>query len=154
MYQTADGKKKFGSAYVGKRYDENHKEAATEEPVDEKDTKKKLGKVLSDKSGELAEEMGEKQDNPQEEEQEHPVVAQHGKAKSVHINHDHAANRHHVTSVHEDGHTNESDHESAEDAHGEGRKLAGLSAGPEAESEPTPGEGGGMEEDGFDMPSL
>jgi len=152
MYHTADGKKKFGSAFAGKRYDREH---SAEEPSNEKDAKKKLGNVLEDKSEDLKHEAGESKEfeaGEQEGMKEvHPVVAQHGKANSVHIKHDHVAKKHHVTSVHEDGHTNESDHSSDMEAHDEGRKLAGVAGEPEGSPEE---QGGGMEEDGFEMPSL
>lgn len=67
------------------------------------------------------------------------VVAEHGPANAVHVTHDHAANKHHVHSEHEDGHATESDHGSADEAHDHAKALATDSA--------APGEGGGMMDD-------
>lgn len=153
-YSTADGKRKFGSSYVAKRYDAAH----SEEPSDEKDAKKKLGNVLEDKAADLAEETGEKKNNPAEEKgEQHPVVAQHGKANSVHIKHDHVANKHHVTSTHDDGHTNESDHQTSEEAHKEGMALSGVQSPDMSADEQDAdlrGNQGSIEDDGFEMPGL
>lgn len=154
MYQTADGKKKFGSRFVGKRYDDAHSE-----PTSEKDAKKKLGNVLEDKAGDLAKESGapDMAGDGAKDVSQHPVVAGHGKAKDVHIQHDHAANKHHVTSTHEDGYTNESDHATPEEAHAEGSKLAGVQT-PDMESDEQDanlrGNHGSIEDDGFEMPGL
>jgi hypothetical protein len=52
------------------------------------------------------------------------VVAEHGPANDVHVTHDHAANKHHVSSTHEDGHQDESDHGSVEEAHDHAKALA------------------------------
>ena len=154
-YTTADGKKKFGSSYVGKRYDAAH----SEEPSDEKDAKKKLGNVLEDKAGDLAKEAGSEDmaGEGKKDVSQHPVVAQHGKATTVHIKHDHTANKHHVTSTHEDGHTNESDHVSDVEAHAEGSKLAGVPTpdmGAEEQDADLHGNHGAIEDDGFEMPGL
>lgn len=157
MQQTKDGKKKFGSAFVAKRYDEAH----SEEPSDEKGAKKKLGNVLEDRKNDLAEEVGEKNDSPKEEQGEgetHPVVSEHGPATDVHIHHDHKNNKHTVTSHHEDGHTNVSDHEDAQTAHQEGGKLANVSLkkSGEAEDQQLAESEGGNDSvpDGFEMPPL
>jgi hypothetical protein len=149
MYTTKSGRK-FGSAFVGRRHDQTEAE-----PSDEKGMKKKLGSALSDKVGELGEELGEKQDNAAEEAKEHPVVTQHGKATTVHIKHDHAANKHHVTSTHEDGYTDESDHEDAGSAHKHAAALAGVEKPEMAPEEQDANlNEGGVESDGFDMPGL
>jgi hypothetical protein len=62
------------------------------------------------------------------------VVAEHGPANDVHITHDHAAGKHHVTSTHEDGHVHESEHASAEEA-GEHAKMLGSGGGEEQPDE-------------------
>lgn len=52
------------------------------------------------------------------------VVAEHGPANDVHVTHDHATGKHHVTSTHEDGHVEESDHGSAAEAHDHAKALS------------------------------
>lgn len=161
MYSTADGKKKFGSRFVGRKYDEMHAKDA--EPTSEKDAKKRMGNVLEDRANDLAEESGANDSGRNDmagegdkDISQHPVVKEHGKATSVHIKHDHSANQHHVTSQHEDGHMNESDHDNAEDAHHEGMKLSGVETPEEEVGEPETDSmnTSGSESDGFDMPSL
>jgi hypothetical protein len=56
------------------------------------------------------------------------IANEHGPATEVHMTHDHDMGVHHVSSVHPDGHTHESDHGSAEEAHEHGKKLAGVGA--------------------------
>jgi uncharacterized protein YwqG len=122
MYQAKDGKK-FGSKFAGRKYDSVH---GGEEKMDEKHEEAEKPEF----------EMGEKEgaEEGKDEQEMHPVVAEHGKAHKVHIHHDHARGKHHVTTMHEDGHVNESDHASAQEAHGEGAKLAGVEA-PSQENE-------------------
>ena len=80
------------------------------------------------------------------------VVAAHGKASSVHITHDHAANKHSVTSTHPDGHVHHSEHASAQEANEAGSQLGGAgNSEPEGQEQ---AEGGAPESDGFNMPSL
>lgn len=119
MYQSKDGKKKFGSKFAGRRYDSFH---GGDENMDAKHEAAETPEF----------EAGEKEGA--EEKDMHPVVAQHGKAHKVHIHHNHAQGKHHVTTMHEDGHVNESDHETPEEAHSEGMKLAGVQT-PEADKE-------------------
>lgn len=70
------------------------------------------------------------------EEQDGGAVAQeHGPAVEVNVTHEHEIGSHHVRSAHPDGHTHESDHGSAEEAHEHGKKLAGIGAA-EAHAEP------------------
>ena len=115
MFQSkTDPSRKFGSAFRGRKFDSMHAGPSAEHEAKE--------------NPEF--EAGEKEGK----EEVHPVVAEHGKAHKVHIKHDHAGNKHHVTSMHEDGHVNESDHASAQEAHDEGAKLAGAEA-PSQESE-------------------
>lgn len=54
------------------------------------------------------------------------VAAEHGPAHEVHMMHDHEGGRHHVMSMHPDGHQHESEHGSVEEAHEHGKKLAGA----------------------------
>jgi hypothetical protein len=94
---------------------------------------KPMAKSMGNPTGEL----------PAEDEQDpHAVVAEHGKASEVHIEHDHEMGAHHVHSIHEDGHEHHSDHASAEEAHEHAKNLA-LD---DAEHEEPEGE----EEDGWD----
>src|SRR6185437_1981343 len=53
------------------------------------------------------------------------VVAQHGPAEKVEIEHDHAAGKHHVTS-HHGGKKHHSEHGSAAEAHMHGAQAAGV----------------------------
>lgn len=63
------------------------------------------------------------------EEQDGSAVAeQHGPAVQVSVEHEHEMGVHHVSSQHPDGHQHHSDHNSAEEAHEHGKKLAGLGA--------------------------
>jgi hypothetical protein len=48
------------------------------------------------------------------------------RAREAHITHDHAAGRHHVHLVHEDGTESHSDHASAEEAHMQAANGAGV----------------------------
>lgn len=68
------------------------------------------------------------------------VAMEHGPANEVHMQHDHAAGKHHVHSMHPDGHEHHSDHGSAEEAHEHGKDLASDGGG-----EMGGGDCGGME---------
>lgn len=128
MFEAKDGKK-FGNAFRQKKYDSVHAGAEKKEPTAAEPTEEK-----------------------QEEKGQHPVVQAHGKAHKVEITHDHEAGKHHVHSRHEDGHDNLSEHGSAQEAHEEGGKLAGVDA---KEENPDEAQQGALsEEDGFQMPDL
>lgn len=129
-FETKDKTKKFGSAYRAKRYDEAHAEPEQKE----------------------AQKPAEEPKAENENQSSHPVVAEHGKAHTVHIKHDHAAGKHHVHSTHDDGHENMSEHGSAQEAHEEGGRLAGVDAKDENPDEAQ--QGALSEEDGFEMPDL
>jgi hypothetical protein len=147
MYTTKSGKK-FGSAFVGKKHDEMHAE-----PAAEKNPKMPAAHEAAEKPQfEAGEQEGVREGQEGQGEGPEQVVAQHGKATTVHVKHDHVAKKHHVTSTHEDGHTHESDHASAKEAHDAAYKLGGSEeAGePGAESE----DEGAPEPDGFHMPRL
>jgi hypothetical protein len=134
MFETKDKKQKFGSAYKARRYDSAH-EAPEHEAKETPEF-------------EAGEQEGKKEAQPEQ----HPVVAQHGPAHTVHIKHDHTANKHHVHSTHEDGHENMSEHQSAAEAHEEGGKLANVS--PKTSGEAGPQQGAQSEEMGYEMPPL
>ena len=77
---------------------------------------------------------GEEQQAPEE------VVAEHGPAVEVHIQHEHEMGSHHVHSVHPDGHEHHSDHGSAGEAHEHAKKLASA----DSEQEPSADEEEGI----------
>jgi hypothetical protein len=144
MYTTKDGKKK-GSAYVGKRYDEMHGKDAVSDAKES--TQHEAAETPEFEAGEQ-EGMKEKEGNTEM----HPMVAQHGKAVHVEMHHDHANGKHSVKSTHEDGHVNMSDHQSPEEAHEEGGKLAGVAVSREHPEDAQ--QGAHSESDGFEMPPL
>jgi hypothetical protein len=90
--------------------------------------------------------MKMKDEQPKGDESEHgdhdheSVVAEHGKAHTLHMKHDHEAGAHHVHSHHEDGHVHKAKFGSAGEAHDHAAKMAGVEAG-EEEAEAS----GGME---------
>lgn len=136
MFQSKDGKKKFGSKFAGRRYDEAHTDTPEHEAKETPEFEK-------------AEQEGAKEKPEATENDPKQVVAKHGKATTVHTAHDHKANKHHVVSTHADGHVHTSDHASAKDAHNVAQQLAGDSANPtETEAPAAP------EADGFSMPRL
>lgn len=139
MFQSKDGKK-FGSAFVAKRRDAEHDKAS------------QMGKEVMDQGDPGAKEpTTENQMGSQEEsgmQSPEQVVAEHGKATSVHLTHDHKNNKHKVTSTHESGHVHESDHASAKEAHDAGSALGGGSEQPMEQENEAP------EPDGFSMPKL
>lgn len=149
MQKTKDGSKSFGSKFAARRYDEVH--GANNEKPEE-------GSHVEHAMHQVKEPVESKKESENEGEQEvHPVVQEHGKAHTVHITHDHAANKHHVRSEHEDGHVNESDHETPEEAHEQGGKLANVSlkkTGEAGEQQGAASEGDNDNLDGFVMPQL
>ena len=158
--------KKFGSSFAGKRYDQDHSSDGMhkmgEEETKEPRVQNEHETPEEDKAESRTDEEGEGT-NPDADEQGeadmHPVVAEHGKAHTVHIKH-HEGGKSHVMSHHPDGHTNMSEHEKPEDAHMEGRKLAGVPADGQALEHDSPYHqgkaqaGASSEEDGFEMPDL
>ena len=75
----------------------------------------------------------EMDDNDMESQEPSAVVAAHGPAHTVLIKH--IEGKHKVKSKHEDGHTHESEHESADDAWTAGKQLSGTGEGAESEDE-------------------
>jgi hypothetical protein len=174
-FQSKDGKRKFGSGFQAKRYDSFHPQETAEEklkntvksPSEPKEesrvgaegfSKKAQPSVNSTshtkgmhlgtaapeehegKEESRTDEGGESNIPPQE------VVAEHGKAHTVTVHHDHAANKHHVMSHHADGHMHESEHESAMDAHEHAKQL-GSDEGGNSEAENEGDEGNANEGD-------
>ena len=150
--------KKFGSAFAGKKYDENHSEDGmhSESPMHEaKETPEFV-------AGEQEGAVEHKAEGEEQEGEQHPVVAEHGAAHKVTIHHDEKSGRHTVVSHHKDGHMNTEVHEHAHKAHEAARKLAGVPPAGKEENEEKDGfnhdnkgqQGAPSEEDGFAMPNL
>ena len=76
---------------------------------------------LAEKAPEIREELREGENESPES-----VVAEHGKAHEVHVEHDHEGGEHKVNSKHPDGHEHHSRHSSAKEAHEHGAALAGA----------------------------
>src|SRR5579859_1103006 len=117
--------KKFGSIFAGRKYDEAHTEDGLHSESPEHEAK----------------ETPEFEAGEQHEGEEHPMVAEHGKAHKVVISHDEATGRHVVTSHHKDGHVHSVAHKHAHEAHNEGRKLAGVVDEKPAVEEPSHSQG-------------
>lgn len=152
MFKSKNGKS-YGSAYVGKKHDAAHDEAEAKHGAMKTEVKEPKEKVMGH------DESGMDHNEPDGDEQ-NPVVAEHGPAVHVHIKHDHVANKHHVTSTHEDGHTEEGDYETPEQAWEEGGKFANISLkklGKAGDQQGAASEGDNEEVndgDGFEMPPL
>jgi hypothetical protein len=170
-FQSKDGKRKFGSGFQAKRYDSFHPQETAEprtqigekkpsEPkaesrVDAEGMSKKsqpsvnstsFTKGMHQEEGSPEEHEGKAESRTEEDgESKAPeeVVAEHGKAHTITVHHDHTANKHHVMSHHADGHMHESEHASAAEAHESAKKLAaeGNEAGENSEAKNKPGEG-------------
>jgi hypothetical protein len=141
MFSSKDGKK-FGSAFVAKRRDSEHDKMA----------KDVMGDTPAHEAAEKpAFEAGEQEGAKEGVEKAEPtqVVAEHGKANTVHVAHDHKNKKHHVVSTHESGHVHQSDHASASEAHNAAAALAGGDQPPAEGAEPE-----APEADGFKMPKL
>jgi len=149
--------KKFGSAMVGKRYDEAHSEDGMHQ-LGEQSPEHEAKETPEFEAGEQEGAVESKAENEGEEQhgEEHPAVADHGPAHKVVISHDEKAGRHTVTSHHKDGHMHTEMHEDGHKAHEAGRKLAGMHA-PEVDESEKPAQHAApaaAEEDGFQMPGL
>jgi hypothetical protein len=132
MYQSnTDPSRKFGSAFQGKRFDSYH---STDQP-----------EVAS-----TPKEEGSSQED---------VAKATSPVASFHFVHDHAGNKHSVTSTREDGTTERVEHGSAKEAHDSAAQLA-LEAGGEDQARDVKKmdhpdqQGAKSEEDGFEMPDL
>src|ERR1700674_643539 len=133
MFTAKDGKK-FGSIFAGKRYDQAHSEdgmhqLGEQEPRQEEEMSKK---PMMEEDEDM---LGKHEDNDNEE---HPVVTEHGKAHKVIISHDEASKRHTVQSHHNDGHVHSVAHDEAHKAHRDARRLAGVGADGQKEEHESP----------------
>src|ERR1035437_10860034 len=132
MYQSkSDPSRKFGSAFRGQRFDAYHDGA-----------------------------QPEVESAPKEEGSSQADVAKApSPATSFHFVHDHAGNKHTVTSTHEDGTSNVVEHGSAKEAHDSAAQLA-LEAGGENQAsdvkkrEHPDQQGAESEERGYEAPDL
>ena len=137
MYQSnTDPSRKFGSAFVGKRFDAYH-DGAQPGATNENEHSEPQEKGSS--AGDVA-----KATSP---------------ATSFHFVHDHAGNKHTVTSTHEDGTSNVVEHGSAKEAHDSAAQLALEAGGTEQASDVkkrdhSEQQGAASEEQGFEMPDL
>ncbi len=97
MYQSkTDPSRKFGSAFRGSRFDSYH---GGEQPAASAE--------------------------PKEEGSSAADVSEHtSPAHTIHIIHDHAGNKHTVSSEHEDGTVKETEHGSAKEAHDSAEQLS------------------------------
>jgi hypothetical protein len=147
MFQSKSGKK-FGSAFVGKRHDQEHdkmaKSVLEESPAhEEKETPE----------FEAGEQEGAKE-GTENTEQPSQVAAEHQPATSVTTHH--SKDKHVVVSRHPDGHMHMSQHKSHADAHAAAAQLSG--AGQDENTNKSPNEDsygdGAQEKDGFNMPRL
>ena len=111
--------RKFGSAFVGKRFDSY--EGGEQPKFDATPEEHSGDKVNAADSGD-----SKKSKSAESDSSPHPseVVAEHGPAQVVTYHHDHDGGEHKVSSVHEDGHHHESVHSSAAEAYEEGGQLA------------------------------
>jgi hypothetical protein len=108
--QTADGKKKFGSSMVAKRYDSFHPKESSydggDQPKMESTPMKHGGDAeVNNFSG------SEAHDNPRDTHADagtpSEVVQHHGVASEIEYTHDHEAGEHGLKSTHEDGHVHQ-----------------------------------------------
>ena len=178
-FQTKDGKRKFGSGFLAKRYDSVHSndmheptgqervKETEETPSEDKAKSRTTSEGLSKKtqpsvnSNSFTKGMHQEEGSPEAHEDaqesrtdEHgesiapeEVVAEHGKAHTVTVHHDHTANKHHVMSHHADGHMHESNHESAMEAHEHAQKLGSDAAEAHEDADKEVGSEGNSNED-------
>ncbi len=148
MYTTKSGQK-FGSAFVGKKKDTlgsaNNAMPMGESKADSRTNAD--GEALMSKANANAPDNDVK--SSPEGVDPNQVVAEHGKAHTVHIAHDHKNKKHHVISTHESGHVHESEHASPKEAHDAASALAGAGSDQAQSEEPE-----APESDGFMMPKL
>jgi hypothetical protein len=166
--------KKFGSSFVGKRYDDNTKGDSSSEPV--KESKAPIGMTKpaagsADKEESRTDAMGgtkktaypgvEEVDNTADTKAEpegvdaQSVVAENGPASRVTIHHNHAGGQHTVVSQHGNfQHT--SQHASAQDAHKHAAVLGGEANEENTGKAPNEdaGDGDMFGNDGFSTPRL
>jgi hypothetical protein len=153
-FETKNKAKKFGSKFAAKKYDEHHPagenlmKSAKEAPEQKETPEHEAAETPQFEAGE--QEGAQEQQQQQPQEQPSQVVAKHGKALHVHTSHDNQNNKHHVHSVHADGHVHDSDHASQQEAQETAKQLGGGDQQAPMMAE----EQQGPEPDGFQMPRL
>lgn len=128
---TTDPSRRFGSAFRGKRFDSYH---ATPQP--------EVDSMSKDEGSSEAD-----------------VAKAHSPATSFHFVHDHAGNKHSVTTTHEDGTSNVVEHGSAKEAHDSAAQLALEEGGKDQATDVKKREhpdqqGAESEERNYQMPEL
>jgi hypothetical protein len=158
-FPTKDGKKKFGSGFVAKRYDSMHPgeseptagpakapgglglKKASPAPLGEDNpfaAKPTPSAAMNPALG--AEPDPNAQPDPNAPEDPQSTVAQHGAASNVTVHHSHSTGKHVVVSKHPDGHLHHSVHATAQDAHSAAKTLGGGAEPTQDENEPQLGE--------------
>lgn len=157
MYETKSGKK-FGSSYVGKRFDSYHAgDQPGESNENEHSTPMEHGGDKVNTSG-PDKTPHDKRDTSATVEDPSATVQSHGAAHTTHVSHTEDG-RHVVSSEHPDGHVTESEHDSADLAHGHAEQLS-LEAGGEEQASNVkrrahyPQQGAESESRNFEMPDL
>ena len=144
-FMSKEGKP-YGSRFVQKRKDSEHDKMGAPESEGE-GLMKKASPVVPGQAGEP-----EQKTEPMTNEDPKQVVAQDGPAETIHIAHDHAANKHHVISTHR-GKVHESEYGSAKEAHDAATQLSG--SGDQPTGQPAAAEGdNAMFGDNFQTPKL
>jgi hypothetical protein len=150
---TTDSSRKFGSAFRGKRFDSYH---GGDQPATESTPKEHSGdKVNEPNTGDVTKNV-----HAEDAHVETPssVVEAHGPAHTIHISHNEDGT-HRVSSAHEDGHTHETEHGSAKEAHDSAEQLS-LEAGGDDQASNVKKrthpdqQGAESEERGYEMPDL
>jgi hypothetical protein len=153
---TADGKKKFGSSMVAKKYDAFHPKE--QEKFDSYDggEQPKMESTSREHGGDKVNSFSESEahDNPRDTQSEvetpSSVVEKHGPAHTV-IMHHGDDGVHTVTSLHPDNHAHASVHSSAAEAHEAGGDLAWVGV---KEHEHKPQQSASSEEMNFEAPET
>ena len=153
MFKSKDGKA-FGSRFAQRRRDAEHDADAAKQP--KMSAAHEAGETPEFEAGE--QEGAQESQNQNQPKQENPaeVVAKHGKAVHVHTSHDNVNGKHHVHTVHQDGHVHDSDHATEKEATDTAKQLG---AGDEQAQETTDpfaqsAQDTDLESDGFKMPRL
>jgi hypothetical protein len=147
-FMSKDGRK-FGSSFVAKRKDMEHDKSAPPMDNEGEGLMKKTSPAPAAPAVGAPEEQKPGMGAPPEDPKQ--VVAQHGKATTVHVAHDRKNHKHHVVSTHEDGSVHESEHPDEKSAHNAAASLAGAGDQPMGDAMGAPE---APEADGFAMPRL
>lgn len=148
MYESKrEPGKKFGSAFVGRRFDSY---ADGEQPEAEAESKDH-GKDEVNSFDKSESEGGDKHTIHEEHPEPSELVEAHGPAHQIHYEHNSDTGTSKLVSHHEDGTTHESNHSSAAEAFEQGGKFANTDV---KRREHPDQQGAQSEEDNFEMPDL